>query len=59
MSIRYRKNIIGSIFKLYFQEVVDFVMQLYIIDGTSFNIYSVKVYMRYLKPLFYIVSSIC
>ena len=44
----------------HYQKGVDYVMQGYIIDGASFNNYSVKLYIRYLrksKHFFLAVSS--
>ena len=32
-----------------YEKAVDYVLQAYIIDGASFNIYSVKVCIRYFK----------
>ena len=40
------------------QEAVDLMLQGYIINGASYNIYSVKVYISYLKSLSYIMSAI-
>ena len=43
---------------LLLQYCVDIVLQGYIIDGTYYKIYSVKMYIRYLKSLLYILSAI-
>ena len=55
VSIRYLKK---TSFTHRDMKTVNVVLQGCFIDGTSVNIYSVKVYIGYLASLFYVVSSV-